>query len=185
MKTLNFRRLFLTIVAAGLALSTMSVTAQTSKTTTTITTATAPQLGQGVAQILQLAQAKISDDTIIAYIRNSGNSYRLEAKQIIYLRQQGVSAKVINFMLNQTKVVSAPEQSATQPDSSYYSSAYYAQPYYYPYYGGYPYYAGLYPGVFSFGFRGGFHDGFRGGFHDGGGGFHGGGGGFHGGGGHR
>lgn len=181
METLSFRRLFFAIVIAGLALSTMSVTAQNSKATIV-----APPPGQGVAQILQLAQAKISDDTIIAYIRNSGSSYQLDAKQIIYLRQQGISEKVINFMLNQSKVVSAPEQPAAQPDSSYYSSAYYAQPYYYPYDGGYPYYSGLYPGVFSFGFRGGFHDGFRGGFHNGGfrGGFHGGGSGFHSGG-HR
>ena len=178
METLNFRRLFLAIVTAGLVLSTMSATAQTSKTASNT-----PPLGQGVAQILQLTRAGIGDDTIIAYVRKSGKSYNLDAKQIIYLRQQGISEKVINFMLNQPKVVSSPEQSAPQPDSSYYSSAYYGQPYYYPYYGGYPYYAGLYPGVFSFGFRGGFHDGFRGGFH--GGGFHGGGGGFHGGGGHR
>jgi len=159
MKTLNFRKLFLAITLAGLALSTMTVTAQDSAATTV------PPLSPGVPQILQLAQAKISDDTIIAYIRNSGTSYHLDAKQIIYLRQQGISEKVVNFMLNQSKVVSAPAQPATQPDNSSYSNAYYAQPYYYPYY------AGFYPGVFSFGFGGGFRGGFRGGggFHSGGG----------------
>lgn len=61
----------------------------------------APQLAYGVAQILQLSQAKIGDDTIIAYIKNSGNSYGLNADQIIYLRQQGLSSAVINAMLSQ------------------------------------------------------------------------------------
>src|SRR5580700_6818422 len=37
----------------------------------------APALPYGVPQILQLAQAKIGDDTVIAYVKNSGNSYNL------------------------------------------------------------------------------------------------------------
>jgi hypothetical protein len=190
MKTSNLQKSFLAAVA-GLAFSALTVTAQNSP-------ASAPPLAYGVPQILQLAQAKVSDDTIIAYIRNSGNSYGLDANQIIYLRQQGISDNVINFMLNQPKVAAAP---ATQPDNSQvaqnsstytqptttyvqsappatvyvvpdtqssYYNTYYAQPYY-------PYYVNPFPIVsFSFGFGGGFHGG---GFH--GGGFHGGG--FHGG----
>ncbi|HEX3857217.1 MAG TPA: hypothetical protein VHY30_07975 [Verrucomicrobiae bacterium] len=189
MKTSNFHKLFLVIVAVGLALSTMTVVAQNSPASA------APQLAYGVPQILQLAQAKVSDDTIIAYIRNSGNSYGLDANQIIYLRQQGISDNVINFMLNQPKVASAPTQPATQPDNSsvaqtsttyappptyvqsappstvyvipntqaYYNN-YYAQPYYYPYYGW------SYPAVsLSFGFGGRWGGGFHGGgFHGGG-----------------
>jgi len=62
-----------------------------------------PQLPYGAGQILQLAQAKVSDDTIVAYIRNSGNSYNLNADQIIYLQQQGLSSTVINTMLAQPK----------------------------------------------------------------------------------
>jgi hypothetical protein len=193
MKTPNFQKSFLTIITViGLGLSALTVAAQNSPV------AAAPQLSYGVPQIIQLAQAKISDDTIIAYIHNSGNSYGLDVNQIIYLRQQGVSDNVINVMLNQPKVASAPVQSATQPDNSqastayaqpattyvqtvpssqvyvipdtqtYYYSAYYAQPYYYPYY------AWPYPAVsLSFGFGGRW----------GGGGWHGGG--FHGGGWHH
>jgi len=33
----------------------------------------APRLGYGASQVLKLAQAKLGDDTILAYIRNSGN----------------------------------------------------------------------------------------------------------------
>ena len=63
----------------------------------------APQLAYGVPQIIQLSEAKVSDDTIIAYVKNSGNSFGLTADQIIYLRQQGVSDAVITAMLNQPK----------------------------------------------------------------------------------
>src|ERR1700679_1110652 len=96
MKTLNFQKSFLAIVA-GVALSAMTVMAQNSPVNA------APPLSYGVPQILQLTQARVSDDTVIAYIRNSGNSYNLDADQIIYLRQQGISDNVINFMLNQPK----------------------------------------------------------------------------------
>ena len=46
-------------------------------------------------------KANVGDETIIAYIKNSGNSYGLNADQIIYLRQQGVSDAVVRTMLNQ------------------------------------------------------------------------------------
>lgn len=172
--------------------------------------ATAPQLGYGVRQILQLAQAKIGDETILAFIKNSGNSYGLNADQIIYLRQQGLSDAIVTAMLNQPRAgaalplpaTSAPppvvstatpaphvayEQAA--PETTYYSGPYY---YYDPYYysPGYTWYSPVALGWgwgWGWGGRGyyrGYHGyaGFRGGWHGGGfaGGFHAGG--FHGGG---
>ncbi|MGA2247191.1 MAG: hypothetical protein ABSH48_19545 [Verrucomicrobiota bacterium] len=171
-----------------------------------------PHLSYGTSQILQLAQAKLSEDTIIAYIRNSGNSYGLNADQIIYLRQQGLSDAVVTAMLSQPRVgvaVATPSSPAPQPapaayagqastatvapsasyvqavpDASYYSAPYYSS---YPYYG-YPYY--YYPGYawypsVTVGWGWGWGWGGRGGWYHGGygGGWHGGGG-FHGGGGH-
>ncbi|MGA8181073.1 MAG: hypothetical protein WB792_13510 [Desulfobacterales bacterium] len=50
-------------------------------------------LSYGMPQVLQLAHAKISDSTIIAYIQNSGTVYNLDASQIVYLKQQGVSRR--------------------------------------------------------------------------------------------
>jgi hypothetical protein len=196
MKTPAFRKSFLAIAAAsGLALSAMTVEAQDSS----VANQSAPvQLSYGASQIVQLARAKVSDDTIIAYIRNSGNSYGLDANQIIYLRQQGISDAIVNVMLNQPKVASTPAQPVAQPDNSQIaqtstavvqptttyvqtappSSVYVipdSQTYYYnayyaqPYY--YPYYAWPYPAVsLSFGFGGRWGGG---GWH-GGGGFHGG-----------
>jgi uncharacterized membrane protein YgcG len=144
-----------------------------------------PTLAYGVPQVVQLAQAKISDATIIAYIKSSGSGYGLDAGQIIYLKQQGVSDAVLNAMLNQPKssaaATSAPIANATvtstatvAPTVTYVQTVpttyYYAQPYYY--YPDYGYY-GWSPGVsVSFGWGGGWHGG--GGYH--GGGYHGGGG---------
>jgi len=193
MKTFNFQKTFLAVSAvAGLALSTLTVAAQNS----------APPLAYGVPQILQLVQAKVPDDTIIAYIRNSGTSYGINADQIIYLRQQGISDNVLTVMLNQPKPASTPAPTAQtpaaytpQPQVVYTptpaptyvqtvpSSTVYVMPnnqiYYYntsyPYY--YPY--SYYPGIsFAFGFGGGYRGGYYygGGYHGGYyGGYHGGG----------
>ena len=160
--------------------------------------ATAPQLAYGVPQIMQLTQAKVGDDTIIAYIKNSGTSYGLTADQIIYLKQQGVSDAVITTMLNQPKasvVASTPMTSAPQPAGqpavasvptttvaptvTYVQSVpaatyYYAQPYYYPSYSSYAWFP---PVSLSFAWGSGWHGGgYYGGWHGGGyGGWHGGG----------
>jgi hypothetical protein len=212
MKTNSLKNLAAFITVASMTLSASTILAQdstaaASQATVTTTPPPAPPLAYGVAQILQLEQAKVGDDTIIAYIKNSGNSYGLNADQIIYLRQQGVSSAVLNTMLSQpapgvlagTSAVPlpstpAPQVSYSQPASSTPTSvvgpsvtaidptvaAGYYQPYYYPAYAyGYPYYypAYGYPAV-SFSF--GWGGRWGGGW---GGGWHGGGGGWHGGGG--
>ncbi len=148
------------------------------------------QLSYGVVQILRLSQAKVNDDTIVNYIRNSGSSYGMDAGQIIYLKQQGVSETVINAMINQPRLtttvtpaasqpaataVAQPTATYVQPTATYVpSSTVYVVPdtqsyqyqawydYYHPYYGYYPYYSGwYYPSVtFSFGYGGGWHGGY-------------------------
>jgi hypothetical protein len=142
-----------------------------------------PQLAYGVAQIMKLAQAKVSEDTIMAYIKSSGNSYGLNADQIIYLRQQGVSDAVITAMLSQPKAgvatttILMPTTPAPQPvpSAAYAQTAepyvetepttyYDYEPYYYPVssYGCWPCPVVLYSGW------GGYYGGYRGGWHGGG-----------------
>ena len=122
----------MTLVAAALvAFSTANVFAQETNAfgpyemnsgvpPETPTTAPAPTAGQAAPlssadmQILQLAQAKISDSTIITYIQNSGTVYGLDASQIVYLKQQGVSEGVINAMLNQRGAMAAAQQQQQQ-----------------------------------------------------------------------
>ena len=107
MKINRFGKVAASLIVTSLTFFTSWAAAQEASTTTTTTesaqTAAAPQLDYGVSQILQLSQAKVGDATIVAYIKNAGNSYRLDADQIIYLQQQGVSPLVVNAMLNQPK----------------------------------------------------------------------------------
>lgn len=119
-----------------------------------LTSSASPPLPDAVVQVLKLEQAKINDATIIAYINNSGNIYGLNASQIIYLRQQGVSDAVLSAMLSQPKnsvpTANAPMPQVPPPSSittpsesdSYLIPAttsapavtyVEAQPYYYPY----------------------------------------------------
>jgi hypothetical protein len=176
MKTFNVQKTFLAVIAiVGLMLSPLTVRAEDSSA------GTPPPLAYGVPQILKLAQANVTDDVIIAYIHNSGNSYGLDADQIIYLRQQGISDKVLTTMLAQPRPASAPTAPPPAPvayaqptpayvqpapssvyvipnNQIYYSSGYFS---YYPYYY-YPYY--------YYGWCGGYHGNcyYRGGYCGGG-----------------
>jgi hypothetical protein len=182
MKTGNLKNMVAALALGILACGATSVPAQDSSASTAT-----PQLAYGVPQILQLAQAKVGDDTIIAYIKNSGDGFGLTADQIIYLKQQGISDAVITTMLNQPKpgvaattpATPAPQLAAPTavaaptptpaPTVTYIQSAppttYYYQPYYYPAY--YPVYS-VFPAVsLSFGW-GGYYRGGYGGWHGGG-----------------
>lgn len=161
----------------------------------------APALAYGVSDVLKLSQAKVSDDTIIAYIKSSRNSYGLNASQILYLKDQGVSDQVLTAMLNQprpgaTQPVPLPQTPApvpemmtagvpatTAPPVTYVDTTpttYYVQPDYYPVYS--YYYSWPYPVVsLGWGWGGWYHGGhwhwYGGGWHGGvgvrGAGFHG------------
>jgi hypothetical protein len=198
MKTKNWQKMAAAAALAGLALSVSTALAQDSSARNTVppaaVNASVPQLSSGVSQIVQLAQAKIGDDTIIAYIKNSRNSYGLTADQIIYLRQQGISEAVLTAMLNQPgpgvavaapATPAPPPMAASTPATASGSTAtvaptvtyvqtvpaasYYYQPYY-PYYYNQPYYYpayGWYPPVsLSFAWGWGWHGGgWHGGWH--------------------
>ena len=179
------------MAVASLTFSTATVRAQNSPATSTAqpTAASAPAvpLSYGLTQVLQLEQAKVGDTTIIAYIKNSGNSYDLSADQIIYLRQQGLSDAVLTTMLTQPRpglAVAAPTTPAPPAETAStpapvtssavtpvaiatttvaptvtYIQNVPATTYYYsqPYY--YPTYAWFPPVSFSFGWVGGWHGG--------------------------
>jgi hypothetical protein len=106
MKTRMFQSSLLAItVITALAFTAGKVVAQDSSATTNAqpvaASQPAPKLSYGVPQILQLAQAKVSDGIIVQYIQNSGTIYTPSASEIIYLHQQGVSDNVLNAMLDQ------------------------------------------------------------------------------------
>jgi hypothetical protein len=139
MKTQTFSGLFPTLtLAAALVLAARTVPAQEVAATASAGQP-APLLSYGVDQIIQLSRAKVSEATIINYIANSGSSYGLDANQIVYLKQQGVSDTVVNVMLNQprpTQTAAAQPATATanstatatvnvngQPEATYYQVA--------------------------------------------------------------
>ncbi len=113
MKTRIFQETLAIAVAGGLVLLALNAPAQNAADTSA-----APQISPGMAEILQLSQANVSNDNIIAYIKNSGIGYTLSAAQIIYLHQHGVSDGVINTMLTQpnpTQVMAVATPAAPAP----------------------------------------------------------------------
>ncbi|HXF10808.1 MAG TPA: hypothetical protein VN625_08495 [Desulfuromonadaceae bacterium] len=72
-------------------------------------------LSYGVPEVLQLAQARLSDDVIVRYVQNSGTIYALSAPEIVYLKQQGVSDTVLSAMIDQRKRLTGSTEPATAP----------------------------------------------------------------------
>jgi surface antigen len=72
----------------------------------------------GITEVAQMARANVADEVIIAQIRSSGSVYRLSSTDTVWLKQNGVSDRVIEEML----------ASATRYPRPYY---YYAEPVYY------------------------------------------------------
>jgi hypothetical protein len=135
----------------------------------TITADAPPRLPYGVGDVLKLTRAKVGEEIIVTYIQSSGLVYGLKAQDIVYLRDEGVSDKVIMELLNQSRrvaqqqpapiatqtmqpqpqYVAPPAQPVyeqpvyTEPASSLYviPAATPAYPYYYSSYG----YGGYYP----------------------------------------
>lgn len=132
----------------------------------------------GEAEILKLTAAKVGDETIIAFIKNSGRVHPLSANDILQLRAQGVSDAVLTAMLNQrTQATPSQQLQSTQPaepiPSTTTTTAVVVQPstvyvsrpsYVYSYWDPWPGYVGYwgYPGI-SIGFR--FGGGHFGGYH--------------------
>lgn len=109
--------LFASLGAASLVA--LSATAQTPAPPTTTTSTAAPTepasvpLPYGVGDVLKLSRAQVSEDVTLNFIHNSGTIYNLAPKDIVYLRNEGVSDRVINTMLDQRKNV--PAETAAHP----------------------------------------------------------------------
>ena len=150
------------------------------------------QLTYGVEDILKLVRAKVADDVTATFIQNSGRRFNLEATEILYLRQEGVSDRVLATMLSQqsrlagsaptppataaTPIASAPQYVAgsTPPPTVYQaapaSTVYVVRDSAPSYYSSYPYsYWGYsYPSLsFNFGFGSGYYGGYYGNYYGG------------------
>ena len=112
--------LFASLGAASLVA--LNATAQTPAPTTSPASTPAAadsapvKLPYGVEDVLKLSRAQVSEDVTLNFIHNSGTIYNLSPNDIVYLRNQGVSDRVINTMLDQRKNV--PAEMAAQSRSS-------------------------------------------------------------------
>jgi hypothetical protein len=99
-----------------------AATAQTETPATSATPAAADatpvKLPYGVEDVLKLSRAQVNEDVILTYIRNTGTIYNLAPKDIVYLRNQGVSDRVVNAMQDQRKNVPAELAAQTPPPST-------------------------------------------------------------------
>lgn len=74
-----------------------------------------PSLPPGVQDVVKLAHAGMGDDVILAQVRSAGASYALNADQIIYLKDQGVSEAVIKALLPGNVPAVSTTPTATPP----------------------------------------------------------------------
>lgn len=72
-------------------------------------TETVPKLPSAVAEVLKLSQADIGEAVIIAYVENSGATYEMNSRQIVHLRNNGVSEAVLTAMVKQRGRYAVPE----------------------------------------------------------------------------
>jgi hypothetical protein len=57
-------------------------------------------LSSAAEDVLKLAKAKINDDVTLAFIQNHERRYSLSAGEILHLRKEGVSDRILTAMLN-------------------------------------------------------------------------------------
>jgi hypothetical protein len=157
-------------------------------------------LPYGVDDVLKLCRGQVNEDVVVAYVQSSGIPFSLSANDIVYLKQEGVSDRIVGAMLDQknrylaanqnvapgqtapnyqqqdNSQAQAPVTYVQPPSSSVYvipnngAYPYYNYGYNPYYYSSYPYYGGYYGGYYGPAFGLSFHFGDHG-FH--GGGFHG------------
>jgi hypothetical protein len=108
------------IAASALNLPAQIAVAPNPGTTTPPAQTAAVRLSYGVADIVKLAKAHVNEDTILAYIGTSGTVYNLGANEIIYLKEQGVSDRVLTAMLEQRNrlTVAAAQTAQAAPPSA-------------------------------------------------------------------
>src|SRR5258708_6028666 len=80
---------------------------------------TTPHLPYGVADVVKLTRAQVSDDIIVSYLQNASTVYSLEPKDIVYLKEQGVSDRVLSAMMEQRQRVAATASVQTSQTPNY------------------------------------------------------------------
>lgn len=73
-------------------------------------------LSFAATEVLKLSRAKVGDETIVAYVKQASSPYDLNAEDIVYLRGEGVTDRVVSAMLTaRPEVAVAPHAPAPTP----------------------------------------------------------------------
>ena len=91
------------VSSAGLAVLAVWLASANAPVAVAAETSPRASVSPGVAEVEKLVRAKIGDDTIVAFVAASGIPYRLTAADLIALKQQGVSDRVLDAMLARQK----------------------------------------------------------------------------------
>jgi hypothetical protein len=90
------------------AVSTVATPALPASATAATTPAVPPtlptDLSPGLADIVKLAQSHVAEETLIAFIQNSGKTYNPTAEEVLYLNDLGLSDKVIGALFKKPDV---------------------------------------------------------------------------------
>ncbi len=73
-------------------------------------------LSPGLADVIKLTQSNVGDDVVVGYIKNSGNTFKPTADEILYLNDVGVSQDVINALMQNGKTGGQPALAAAPAD---------------------------------------------------------------------
>jgi hypothetical protein len=127
MKTLIFPVRVAAIAAVALL---NHFTASAAEQPPVVSAASAVQISPNVAEVLKLTSARVGDEIVVAFVGSSKHTYVLGANEIVYLREQGVSDRVITAMLEQHKQAPETWTASTPPqnNNSAASASYIAQP---------------------------------------------------------
>jgi hypothetical protein len=108
---------------------TVTASDQSASVATPVVTTTAPaanaasvKLPYGVDDVLKLSRARISEDVTLNFIQSSGTIYNLSAQDLIYLKNEGVSDKVLNAMQDQRKRALEPYSATAAPAVQVYAA---------------------------------------------------------------
>src|SRR5690349_16948523 len=75
-----------------------TVSAQTTAPSTQVAVSTG--LPPAANEVVKLTRAQVSEDVIISYVQNSRSTSSLSSDDIVRLRNEGVTDRVINALLN-------------------------------------------------------------------------------------
>ncbi len=83
-----------------------------------------------MAEVISMTKADLSDDQIIQRINDTRTVFRLQTNEVVMLREEGVSDRVVNYMLDTYSRAVVAEERRNQ--YHYYEFGYY--PYYHHHY---------------------------------------------------